>query len=30
MRKTTSRFSAEVGARAVRMVDQHSTDYGSE
>jgi transposase-like protein len=30
MSKTTNKFSAEVRERAVRMVDEHRADYGSE
>lgn len=28
--KTTNKFSPEVRERAVRMVDEHRADYGSE
>ena len=30
MNKTTNKFSPEVRERAVRMVDEHRADYGSE
>ena len=30
MSKTTNKFSPEVRERAVRMVDEHRADYGSE
>ena len=30
MNKTTNKFSPEVRDRAVRMVDEHRADYGSE
>jgi len=30
MSKTKNKFSPEVGERAVRMVDEHRADYGSE
>jgi len=30
MGKTTNKFSPEVRERAVRMVDEHRADYGSE
>ena len=30
MSKTTNKFSPEVRERAVRMVDEHRSDYGSE